>query len=278
MVHKWLLLLGLGHFGYFLGAVVLWLVASHYLSMMTNTLYLHRYGAHRSFEMHWFFKWLCATEVWIKSGMKSWYWFAVHRKHHAFTDVPGDPHSPKIFGNWRVTLGQAFYYRRAIIDDPDIMKKYVPEMEREMTWYDRYIYCSKFANPMGPVIFLLINCVLFGLPAVGSGILAFLWSFWPGVLAWLILINDVPIAGGAINGLGHWGGKIRNILKIDFLFGGEALHKNHHQFPWSAYVAHAKGEFDPGKWQLQRVLGKLGLAKNAKYPGPNGEHLIDPLV
>jgi len=42
---------------------------------------------------------------------------AVHRKHHAFTDEEGDPHSPKIEGFWQVQLGNVFYYVRENQED-----------------------------------------------------------------------------------------------------------------------------------------------------------------
>ena len=37
-------------------------------------------------------------------------WVAVHRKHHAFTDEEGDPHSPELEGFWKVQFGNVFYY------------------------------------------------------------------------------------------------------------------------------------------------------------------------
>jgi stearoyl-CoA desaturase (Delta-9 desaturase) len=37
---------------------------------------------------------------------------AVHRKHHTFTDQEGDPHSPRLFGFWRVQFLNVYHYVR----------------------------------------------------------------------------------------------------------------------------------------------------------------------
>ena len=50
--------------------------------------------------------------IWITVGIKPREWVAVHRKHHAFTDVEGDPHSPKLLGWVRVQFTNAALYRR----------------------------------------------------------------------------------------------------------------------------------------------------------------------
>jgi stearoyl-CoA desaturase (delta-9 desaturase) len=41
-------------------------------------------------------------------------WVACHRKHHAFADREGDPHSPLMEGLRNIVLMGAFYYRKAV--------------------------------------------------------------------------------------------------------------------------------------------------------------------
>ena len=50
--------------------------------------------------------------IWITTGIQPRQWVAVHRKHHAFTDVEGDPHSPELLGWVRVQLTNVALYRR----------------------------------------------------------------------------------------------------------------------------------------------------------------------
>src|SRR2546422_4997307 len=41
------------------------------------------------------FRSLFRTVLWLTTGQLRQEWVAVHRKHHAFTDREGDPHSPR---------------------------------------------------------------------------------------------------------------------------------------------------------------------------------------
>src|ERR1700721_1793448 len=63
--------------------------------------------------------WLAAVFrflIWTTTGIRPRQWVAVHRRHHAFTDVDGDPHSPVISGFATVQLGNVVLYRRAARD------------------------------------------------------------------------------------------------------------------------------------------------------------------
>jgi fatty-acid desaturase len=50
--------------------------------------------------------------TWMLTSISPREWVAVHRKHHNFTDVEGDPHSPHIEGYWKIMLANVYYYRR----------------------------------------------------------------------------------------------------------------------------------------------------------------------
>ena len=55
--------------------------------------------------------------TWLHTGIKPRQWVAVHRKHHAYTDVEGDPHSPRPRGlGRRSQLTNAALYRRVARD------------------------------------------------------------------------------------------------------------------------------------------------------------------
>ena len=49
--------------------------------------------------------------MWVTTGIRPRQWVAVHRKHHAFTDVEGDPHSPVIHGWIKVQMINVAMYR-----------------------------------------------------------------------------------------------------------------------------------------------------------------------
>ena len=76
--------------------------------------------------------------TWITTGIRPRQWVAVHRKHHAFTDVEGDPHSPVLLG-WvrtcRSTTSPCTAARRAT---PRPWRKYAKDLP---------------PRPLGPVLF-----------------------------------------------------------------------------------------------------------------------------
>ncbi len=74
------------------------------VATLVTTLYLHRTLSHRAVTMRPWLLFLFRPVLWMTTGIRPREWVAVHRKHHAYTDVEGDPHSPKLLGwttsNW----------------------------------------------------------------------------------------------------------------------------------------------------------------------------------
>ena len=62
---------------------------------------------------------------------------AVHRKHHAFTDKEGDPHSPLILGFWKVQLGNVFYYVREA-RNPETITRWARDIKDDV--WDRLMF------------------------------------------------------------------------------------------------------------------------------------------
>ena len=73
--------------------------------------------------------------TWITTGIKPREWVAVHRKHHAFTDVEGDPHSPELLGWVRVQLTNVALYRREA-RNPETIARYAKDLPPD--WWDRH--------------------------------------------------------------------------------------------------------------------------------------------
>jgi stearoyl-CoA desaturase (Delta-9 desaturase) len=66
------------------------------LATMITTIYLHRVLSHKSIELHPAMTFFMRIGTWMLTSISPREWVAVHRKHHNFTDVEGDPHSPHI--------------------------------------------------------------------------------------------------------------------------------------------------------------------------------------
>jgi stearoyl-CoA desaturase (delta-9 desaturase) len=186
--------------------------------------------------------------LWLTTGMVTKQWVAIHRKHHQRSDVEGDPHSPQIYGIWRVLFGGAFLYHQASKDTAmvDSLSKDTPT-----DWVERNVYTPH--SRLGITLLLLINLLCFS---------------WWGLLIWGIQMIWVPFfAAGVINGLSHWWGyrntdtkdTSRNITPLAIWIGGEELHNNHHADGVNAKFSQKWYEFDIG-WMYIKIFKALGLA------------------
>ncbi len=227
--------------------ILLTLLFTH-ITIMCVTLYLHRSQSHKSVEFHPVVSHFMRFWLWLTTGMNTREWVAVHRKHHQASDTPDDPHSPKIYGLWRVLFGGAFLYVKSK-RDPEVMKLGIGT---PTDWIERHLYTPY--GLLGILLMMVIDLVLFG-P-------------W-GLLIWGIQMLWIPFwAAGVINGLAHWIGyrntdtkdTSRNLLPWAFWIGGEELHNNHHSNGASAKFSQKPWEFDIG-WFYIRIFKLLGLAK-----------------
>jgi len=215
-----------------------------------SSIYLHRAMAHRALTLHPIADHVCRAIIWLAVGVSRQEWAAVHRKHHTFTDVPGDPHSPWIFGFWRVQFGNLFYYLREA-RKPEVIAKFASDLPPDR--WDRMIYTRKWAGMI-----------------VGTGGLMLLIGWWQGLVA--SAIHGVVLAlvlTPLINGLAHWHGEqrfpntARNIRWLVWVTAGESLHNNHHARPRSAKTSMAPGEFDPA-WSVIRGLQRIGMVTSVR--------------
>jgi stearoyl-CoA desaturase (delta-9 desaturase) len=229
-------------------------VAAFLVTQVTTavtTVYLHRALSHRALTVHPAVALPCRAFLWITTGMKPREWVAVHRKHHAATDTPEDPHSPAQVGFWRVQLGNVGLYKKVAADQLNT-RKYARDLPPDAL--DR----------------LLFDKALLGL-GVGTAILTLLmWALgfpvWVGVVAALLHAGMYVLLSGAINAVGHTFGKrphdnsATNFQLLALITSGEGLHNNHHAAPTSARFALQRGEIDPG-WWIVRTLTALKLAE-----------------
>jgi len=154
------------------------------IAMMATTLYLHRDQAHRAIDLHPALRHFFRFWMWLTSGMVTRQWVAVHRKHHALCEKPGDPHSPVVFGLKKVLLEGAELYRVAA-RDPEVIAKYGRGTPDD--WLERKVYTP--LTWVGIYTLLVTNVVLFGVI---------------GITIFAIQMASMPIfSAGVINGLGH---------------------------------------------------------------------------
>lgn len=223
------------------------LVLTH-ITIVSVTIFLHRSQAHRGLDlhpaaMHFFRFWL-----WLTTGMVTKEWVAIHRKHHAYVEREGDPHSPLVYGIGKVFFRGAELYRHEATN-AETMKRFGHGTPDD--WLERNVYSRH--SSLGILIMLAIDLALFGVL---------------GLTVWAIQMAWIPFwAAGVVNGLGHFIGyrnysspdTSTNVFPIGIIVGGEELHNNHHAHGTSCRFSAKWWEFDIG-WLYIRILSFLRLA------------------
>jgi stearoyl-CoA desaturase (Delta-9 desaturase) len=228
---------------------VLYIVILGHITNLCVTLYLHRSATHEGVKFHPVVEGFMRTWLWLTTGIVTVEWVAVHRKHHAFSDREGDPHSPVEEGLFAIVFGGVFFYREAAADK-ETLTKYGRGCPTD--WAEQNIFTRNRA--LGLLIMACVDLMLFGLP-------------W-GVVVFSAMAVWIPIFGNVINGIGHAIGyrnfetkdASRNIIPVGLWIVGEELHNNHHADPRSASFRAKWYEFDIG-WVYIKLLSWVKLAK-----------------
>ncbi len=222
---------------------------------LATTIHLHRGLTHESFKLKRPTDWIFRIISWLMIGTVPREWVAVHRKHHAFTDVKGDPHSPVTEGFWKVQLGNVFYVIKEI---KTIDLKHWARGVPDYGWFDRHYY-------LGLLVGLLMTTIVFGVIGELIG-LGFFWGLLFGPVAGIFHALFYLTTVSTINGLCHvWGYKTfkdaeaYNIRFVALFTLGEGLHNNHHKYQRSPKLRTGERwfEFDFG-WRVIQLLDLIG--------------------
>uniref|UniRef100_A0AAU2VDQ1 Acyl-CoA desaturase n=1 Tax=Streptomyces sp. NBC_00003 TaxID=2903608 RepID=A0AAU2VDQ1_9ACTN len=197
-------------------------------------------------------------------------WVAIHRRHHAFTDQPGDPHSPYRYGTH--LRGQLRGLAHAHVgwlfrNDPTPAARYAPDLlaDRDIRTITRAF----------PVLCVLTLALPFAAGwAIGgtcqSAVTALLWAG----LVRIALLHHVT---WSVNSLCHLIGerpfrtrrhdRATNLWPLALLSLGESWHNLHHSDPTSARHGVDRGQIDPSAAVI-RLLERLGWVYDVHWPTP----------
>jgi stearoyl-CoA desaturase (delta-9 desaturase) len=220
------------------------------IAVFSTTIYLHRSATHRALRLNPVVAWAFRFGLWLTTGISTKEWVAVHRKHHAFTDEEGDPHSPRLAGFWSVQLGNVFHYIKEARNQ-DVVDRYARDIKEDV--WDRLMFKHGMA---GLIIGVGSLCWIIG---IGWGLMA----------ASIHAVMYVFVLSSSINGLCHAVGyknfdnTAGNLRLLALFTGGEGLHNNHHGYPRSPKFSFRSTEFDPA-WPLIKLLVALKLARPYK--------------
>ncbi len=236
--------------------VIVFFIGHWYLSLFSQTFFLHRYAAHASFTMNKAWEKVFYVFTYITQGssyMSPRAYAIMHRMHHAYTDTELDPHSPAYDKNlfammWRTkNIYSDIFYKRYPIE-----KKFAKNLP-EWRWFDAFGH-SWFSRFMWIGIYTALYLLFAPSP-------------------WFLLILPLhmvmgPLHGVIINWYAHKYGSVnhdmentsKNLFKVDWLMMGEGYHNNHHKYPSKTNFASKKGEIDLC-YPVIYLLGKLKIIR-----------------
>ena len=233
-----------------------------------TTIGFHRYFTHKGFEARAPVKALLAILGCMTMQGPVTQWVTDHRKHHALSDKPGDPHSPHVGhgeGAWGALRGFAHAHVGWMFSNLGM------EQGRE---YGRDLYDDRLVRTIDRMYLLWVVLTL-GIPfAIAYGV-GGTWQAGVEGLVWggLIRIAAYQHATFSVNSICHMFGRqdyrsrdeARNNWLVALLVFGEGWHNNHHAFPVSARHGLSRRQVDVS-WLVIRTLERLRLVWNVRVP------------
>lgn len=225
---------------------------------------MHRHFAHRAFSAPRPVRIMLGIAGSMAAQGPVSYWVGIHRRHHTFSDQPGDPHSPHRRANGARSRLSAFVHGHlgwAISHDVPMPSRYSADLIRDpaIAWVERrYWWLVGLGVAIPATIGIAIHGGLDGLV---------LGAYWGGMVR--IALGHHVI--WSINSLCHAVGRrpyetadrSRNVSLLSILSFGESWHNNHHESPTSAKFAHHWWQVDIG-WAIISVMRALRMASNVK--------------
>lgn len=236
--------------------IPLFFLGHWYASLFAQTFFLHRYSAHRMFQLSKFWERFFFLFTWAAQGssfLNPRAYAILHRLHHVHSDTAQDPHSPVQHPNvFKLMLHTKDIYYGILKNRIQVAKEY-------LHGYPTWNGFEQFAEGW-------ISRLFWGTFYVGM-----YWYFAPAWYWYLLLPLHFlmgPIHGAIVNWAGHKVGyrnfnnsdNSRNTLWFDFVTLGELFQNNHHKFPLKVNFAVRWWEVDPA-YHVMRLFNRLGIIK-----------------
>ena len=238
--------------------IITFFVLHWYLSLFSQTFFLHRYGAHGMFRMSKFWEKFFYMFTYIAQGssyLSPRAYGVLHRMHHKYSDTDQDPHTPHESSNaFSMMWKTKDIYNNILKRKSDVDKSLLKDLP---SWnLIEVIGDSWISRVFWGTLYTLIYI-----------------SFVPAGMWYLFLLLPIhflmgPIHGAIVNWAGHMYGyqnfdnndKSRNSLAIDVLMMGELYQNNHHKLPNRVNFAAKWFEFDPA-YPIIQLLGWFGIIR-----------------
>jgi stearoyl-CoA desaturase (delta-9 desaturase) len=242
------------------------LAAFYVIGCLGVTVGYHRFFTHKSFKARPWLRVMLAISGSLAIQGSVIHWVADHRRHHAFSDKEGDPHSPWLFGTSPVAVARGFWHSHMgwlFEKDETNAQRFVPDLlaDRAIRRVDRS--------------FGWLVAASLALPAVLGGLITWSWVgvitgfFWGGLVRMAVLHHVT----WSINSICHMIGnqpfasrdRSRNFWPLAVLSMGESWHNLHHADPTCARHGVLRGQIDISA-RLIWIFEKLGWAHEVRWP------------
>lgn len=241
-------------------------VTAYLVSGFGVTIGFHRYLTHGSFKAHRFLRVaLAVAGCFAVQGAPS-QWVANHRRHHAYADREGDPHSPWRYGTSAFAVLKGLFHAHIgwmFRRDLSNRSRFAPDLlaDRDIRVVDR--------------LFGALVAISLLTPAVIGGLVSQSWMgavsgfFWAGLIR-MALLHHVT---WSVNSICHVIGerpfatkdKATNFWPLAILSFGESWHNTHHADPTGARHGALRGQIDPSA-RLIWVFEKFRWVRDVRWP------------
>jgi stearoyl-CoA desaturase (delta-9 desaturase) len=238
------------------------------ISVLGVTVGYHRHFTHRSFAARPALRSALAIAGSLSLQGDVITWVTDHRRHHAFSDKEGDPHSPWLHGTGPVGLAKGFVHAHIgwlFNRDHTNVARFAPDLAA-----DRAIRRISRQFPLWTVVSL-------GAPALVGGLVT--WSWWGAITAFfwagLVRVGVAYHVTWSINSICHMIGerpfaardKSSNVWPLALLSFGESWHNLHHADPTCARHGVGRGQIDISARTIW-IFERLGWAYDVRWPTP----------
>ena len=238
------------------------------VTCLGTTIGFHRYFTHGSFKARRPLRLALAVAGSLAVQGPILHWVADHRRHHAYSDREGDPHSPWRYGEdlRALTKGMLHAHIGWLFDRRQTNpERYAPDLLKDA------------ALRRTSRLFILWAGIGIFLPALIGGLVTMSWSgawtafFWAGLVR-VALLHHVT---WSINSICHTIGsrpfasrdRSTNFWPLAILSAGESWHNLHHADPTCARHGVLRGQIDISARTIW-IFEKLGWARDVKWPDP----------
>ncbi|HEX4702032.1 MAG TPA: acyl-CoA desaturase [Pseudonocardiaceae bacterium] len=243
-------------------------VAFFYLSGLGVTIGYHRYFTHSSFKAKRWLRVVLAVAGSMAVQGPPIIWVADHRRHHAFSDRDGDPHSPWLFGTSPVAIAKGFWHAHMgwLFDrDTTNKQRFAPDLLADKD----IVRVNK--------LFWLTTAGTLLLPALLGGLIT--WSWWGALTAFfwgsLVRIAVLHHVTWSTNSICHMIGerpfaardRSANFWPLAILSFGESWHNLHHADPTCARHGVKRGQIDTSA-RLIWLFERFGWVRDVRWPTP----------